>query len=545
MDAEPRCSAAELATLDLSRDSDFERALECLRAEGNARNISALPDILSAAVARSWPTTSMTRQREETRNETLTVAAHDAVHRILEGEDVHRIVAIDERLRSACLYCGSEWGKRWRQFEPSQVRHASRGPHVVEVLGLLSGHPNGHVRESAVRELAMHVPRGVPWLLWRTVDWVKPVRRVASRAVELALTDENAREFLFLLPLAHRLRGHTRVDQRALLDRMDAFLRAQPDEVLLDGLRHSDARVRRATLELVRAEQRVTLRLLDVALQDKELGVRLLAARLLARRTDSELESHRLRLCHDCSGKIRAVGLEALATAHPMVATEHLESGLDDPVRQVREVAEHHLARLGHSVDLAERYRRQLLSGAWRLGAVRGLGDRGDAADWEMLVDALDERSSIARAAIQSLCRLDRKASHETRLMMVDDPRPGVSKEAARSLRWEMSEVDREAVRGYLQSPRKHVQRNALMLAAGFSGWSPGLLLLPIQERALEGPVNLILRDWLRRRWRMSPPPTTELTRDLVRLANESRLLAENSRASLLKLLRFVGSQGS
>ncbi|MEM0963320.1 MAG: hypothetical protein AAGK21_12380, partial [Bacteroidota bacterium] len=85
----------------------------------------------------------------------------------------------------------SEWagyGHPWLDMTPKQMlRRAPAGAERVAYVGIASFHPNGHVREAAVRQLAQVGEDALLFLLPRLNDWVVEVRAVAEPAVAALL----------------------------------------------------------------------------------------------------------------------------------------------------------------------------------------------------------------------------------------------------------------------------------------------------------------------------------------------------------------------
>lgn len=82
--------------------------------------------------------------------------------------------------------------------------------------------------------------------------------------------------------------------------------------------------------------------------------------------------------------------------------------------------------------DLAAEYRARLAREAPSVAVAAGLGETGIPSHWEHLVPVLDVYARTACETLVALRRLDAASTRELRLMMVDDPRPSVSREAAR-----------------------------------------------------------------------------------------------------------------
>lgn len=520
------------------RPSALRRTEEIIAALGASRSVDVVPMLLPVLVVRAWPATSAPVDlRDRTR---LGDAAVRALEHIVASHSTRDAIGVDMRLRWISEWARlEEWGylQRWVHVEPEDVASleaASASP--TTLLGALSGHPSGYVRERAVARLIARGDRALRWLLVRALDWVQPVRDRALRAIEASLSDADVGpDLIEVLPLVQRLRGFTRVNALPVVQKIVDRLATEPDAVLDGGLMHPDRYVRRATLDLLAETGRLRSAHIEVALADHDVGVRVRAARSLE--ADRTPEGARLRamLSADPSARLRARGLELLAEADAAAALPFLWRAVDDEARGVRERARNLLAR--HApIDFRAHYLWQLEDHATR-GAVLGLGEVGGPEDWERLVPALDARPPIARAAIASLRRLNRSATRELRLMMVDDERPGVSADAARSLVTDVWATDEPVLGAYLRSPHLHVRRKACGLATQLPGWRPAVLLLSVDDEGARLAIEAALGRWLRRRWAQRARPSEAEAARLEALLTNTTMLDEPVRESALRLL--------
>jgi hypothetical protein len=388
----------------------------------------------------------------------------------------------------------------WYGFGPEHVAGVATEPDAFEQLAALSAHPNGHVRERVVVALATHGSRALPWLLLRTVDWVLVVRSVARTAVRALLVDAFIDAFVDALPIALRTREFSRAGA-SVMNEIAPFLARQPDLIWQGALAHTDAAVRRAAITLLAETGRATPNLLRIALTDRDLTVRVRAGRLVT--VAPEMASLRAMLLDDRDPSLCLHALRLALEVDPAPHRARLERALTHRVRAMRELARHHLGG-----TFAEFYRARLLEPSPAPAVIQGLAETGSADDWEHLVPALDMSSKRACAGLVAMASLNRKASRETRLMMVDDPRRRVSQVAAHTMLRDVWESDAPILSAYLTSPHLHVRVSAVQLACCLPGWAPPLLLLSVDDPALAPTVLLHLTRWLSKHHRQIRPPT-------------------------------------
>jgi hypothetical protein len=446
----------ELARVRVETTAELRHAELLMSELAASRSIDAIPVLLPFLVAPAWPPEAPSTL--EAHRLSLTAAATRALESILAHHGARATLSIDLRLRGrsgwgltdldldrgwATLTRGwPTWARfgapdHWRRWldvkahEVATLEATSASP--LTTLAMLAGHPSGHVREQAVLRLRAHGAPALRWLLVRALDWVAVVRAAAARSLAALTADSTlALELVTLLPLMERLRELSRVDARPLLAELIARLAREPHVVIERGLVHADREVRRATLELLDTLGGLRSEHLELALRDRDVGLRLRAARRITAEPSTEASRLRAMLVADRAGRIRARGLELVCEAEPDRARALLERTLADDSRAVRQRASY-LARESH-LDARAHYVALLDAGAITRGAVLGLGETGTPDDWERLVPALDASASVARAAIASMRALNASATRELRLVMVDDARPSVSQEAARGV---------------------------------------------------------------------------------------------------------------
>lgn len=422
----------------------------------------------------------------------------------------------------------------WAPARHDAARRLAETTSSVTVCGLLASHSSGFVREAVVKELTQRGVAALPWLLSRCVDWVAPVRiRAATAVLALLGTHASSAEAtaatVAALALASRLTNFSRSHSQGVTDAVRAHVLGLPDSVACEALADSSPDVRCAMFDLLHENQRLEEHHLRLALEHGPARQRLAVARLL----DAGPGVTSIALCRqallDGSGSVRALALAAWVAADAESALPILDRCVDDAHPGVRSVARWHLAKLSGPIDFAARYRSALASPTPALGAVAGLGEVGSPEDWEQLVPLLDASSGRARAAIRSLRSLNKPATRELRMMMVDDPRPGVSTEAARSVAWEVRGSDRGAVEALLASPHQHTRRHAIRLCALLEGWTPLILLLQVDDPALADAVRLRVIACLRI---TTARPATTLEREQLRtlLPKAARITRRNER---------------
>ncbi|GAA4029952.1 HEAT repeat domain-containing protein [Allokutzneria multivorans] len=290
---------------------------------------------------------------------------------------------------------------------------------------------DGYVRELALAELCtVDSPLAGPILALRAADWVPEIRERAQAICAERLTADPVAALADLGPVAFALEN--RFAGSWLVSAVDGAL--ADERVLLAAMGSPSRRVRRAAFQKGIADDRLDIATLnDAALHDQDQANRRLCAEAAARlaRLSGNVEAIRVLL----DSRSAAVRAEAIYTLGELDTAVDALCDRSSAVRLVAQVLVRRAER-----DPAEHYRR-LLPDPW---AVAGLGETGAAADAGILLRCLGEPRVRTRAeAARALRRLGHTDT-ETFVPLLDDPAPGVVKQAAIALQ------DKDLSEGFL-----------------------------------------------------------------------------------------------
>ncbi len=542
----------ELLLLDLGSRRSMDAALACVQVLARSSHPLDLACLVPLVFAESWSF----RSKPEALG-AVAAASADAVLAMLARLPPEACLAIDAAMRRpGYRLLGWKYFQEWAGFGPSEALAGleARGVLTTPLLGILSTHPSGYVRERAVRELDRLGPSSLRWLLVRTNDWVDPVRRLATEAALRSFVPERANEVVGCLPLLDRLRPQSRTDDEALraavlelFARDDAPLRERGLGSRRVAVRRSayrmaaacSGRARRTPYRTAPEGRGPDVALLARALRDRDLPIRVWAARLA--KTLGAPERARLApfLLETRTGAVRRVGYELASEADLPGVDDILLRGIDDASASSRHLCRFLLRERGHDEDFAARYRGAVARGHAAVGALRGLGELGRAEDWELFVPYVDEGGRRGRAAVAAMAKLDRAASHELRMFLVGSPEPGVSAEAARTLAGSIGAEDAGALEEHLEAAHPHVRRHAVRLAAYLPGWSAPIAMLSHDRAADRDTRDAALGCWLGRAWKRVGPASPIEHEKMRALLDEAELDA-SAREAIAKLLEFV-----
>ncbi|MFF0752274.1 hypothetical protein [Streptomyces sp. NPDC004267] len=403
-------------------------------------------------------------------------------------------LALDERIRS-----GTDHGiERPDPRRPAAPPGLPDGPAPAEaelVLALCDA--DGHLREAALAHAA-RLPAVLPLVAVRTTDWVPAVRARAWEVLSAALPAADERTLAATVPVILRLRDRKRGGMAAGM--LQELLRAAPPASLTALLRNPDRRTRRIALGL--AVERGLLspaELAHLAAHDEDVAVRSRAAdaALAAGVPDETLPL----LLGARSGAVRSAGVTALRGAGRAAEAEPY---LFDRSGLVRACARWVLRQDGR--DPLPLYRAACADPATVPDrAPLGLAECGDrktdaAVLWELTGH---DRAAVRACAVMGL-RVLEVADIARLLPLLDDPAPGVVREAARALlpwadRLPEAELLRRAGADRPAHVRKRVRR--LLDALGSTAYEETARQLVEDAEPVPGPVPVPrarVRRWFR-----------------------------------------------
>jgi HEAT repeat protein len=337
--------------------------------------------------------------------------------------------------------------RRWVEFDLSVRRDwlpADASPTARQTLANAACSGDGYLREAAIGRLAVsRDPEALPLLLIRCVDWVRPVREAARRAVVSKLDESSLRAVLPLIGVLRR---------REVDDWMTTLFRGSLPRLLDTALALADRESRRfahrEALGLLPRE-----RLLAIAVGDPDFVVRALCGNALLDRGE-----YVEKLLAAGAPKVRVRALT-------LVDRETVEAHLADRASAVRSMAQALVLKWGG--DPAVHYRAMPVS----FGVLAGLGETGTVDDAALLERHLaDDRPRIRRVAIRGLRRVAPESTAVAPLLT--DPSPAVTRQVVEFLRGKPDLVGAPELRELLDPAHPvHRRRAAASLLRDQDTW--------------------------------------------------------------------------
>jgi len=470
---------------------------------------------------------------------------------ILEPVSPARLPELDDACRSLGQYDLVDWSA-WRGLTPNDVRalESSLGREAAPVLGVASFHRSGYVREAAIMSLDRTESGGeLPYLIVRLNDWVTPVAEAARAAVVRRIGAPWVAEWVRCLALVSRMKATTRRGHDDVIERAFALLRDERHgDALREGFRSNDRVARRVAYMLARDSTAFSIaQVVELALRDRDPMIRLDAIREAMPRLD---DTSFLALLDTIDANpfmpVRRAGLHAAAERFPDRAVARAERALMDRNPAVRELARFQLTQRDAGRSFAVVYRDEIATPntAARLStALAGLGETGEPADARVIEPfALHARSSVRRAAVRALARLDPEASGAVFVRALSDSSPRVIHESRDALAANASLIDLDTVRRVVRdAPTLAGRIAALALGQSLGKWRSLALWLEASmspELELAEHARQLLRMWVIRANRSSvAPPARELVEIDATLARTRFSLDDSIRRELSEML--------
>lgn len=399
-------------------------------------------------------------------------AAAQCVHRLVTIVPIQQFPVLDESVRSVAWWYGKS---RWGQLRPNDIsRLPTSGECRASVLGLLSLHKNGYVRQVAIQKLDQ-VEDGseLPFLLLRLNDWVANVRSTSKCAIQRRLRSEYLTHFVRSIFLVVRLVDCSRDDHGDVVRWViNKLVGPEHEQLLKDLLQHDSPLVRRTCFQLARDVAGTHKEwLLEAGLHSSDLVVRLRAAQLV--RKNSEYHQFVPVMEQDQFMPVRREALLARLEQGADNSVPFLEAALMDRSESMRELARFHLRKIGRT-DVSEVYRRTLQDKRDLAIALAGLGETGQEQDVRLVTPYLDAtKVAIRVAAVRAFGRLGGESVCEDLLPFLSDEKAKITSAAKTGLGDNVQKLDAEQLwKSVGESPRPHVARAVLELLDRHGSWS-------------------------------------------------------------------------
>lgn len=353
--------------------------------------------------------------------------AAKALCSILEKVNFSQICQIDILMRQTT---STGWSIRWDNYRVENF--LLRKMTVDEKRAILifsSFHPNGYIREQAIRFLYSY-DLTLPYLILRQNDWVKQVRQAAFSSFTMRISTASNEELLRSLPFVEKLLRGARVSH---LECVSAFFEQlnhpSRQKVLAEGLASPEVPIRRACINALFSPEKPNSTILITHLKyECDPFLRRLIFQKLCM-LDVDMRTVSIRFLKDKHPINRKVALQYLYEREKDLAYSETLKIILDKNSFLRQFARSMLKEAEPDFDIEMFYIDNLTKHTQP--AILGLGETGKAADCEMIEPYLfNDCTAIVRAAMVSLMKLDAQRYRYTIVEMLMSEKEGIIKTA-------------------------------------------------------------------------------------------------------------------
>lgn len=380
------------------------------------------------------------------------------------------------------------------------------------IWALASFHENGYIRERALKNLIGFQENIVlPFLFLRLIDWVEPIRELASSELIKRLDIHNSIVISRQVPFWAKIKHSIKISKK-IFDILENYLKKDPivQEFLLKKFENSTKKIKRAFFPYL--VEGVTVEHSDFILRcfnDNDVKIKILALQLYRKYILTQSLAARFyeAMILNPFMPIRRESL-FLEIDWKLQKSELVwKKALMDPHSSIRELAQFHLREMGMSQEAPAIYRFKICEGNSSIKclqtAILGLGETGTSEDISIIVSFLNNPSTgIVHASMRSLYRLG--AEVELQLCIYDlleSSSRKISREASKILSKKSSwqELDK-LIEIFRKKSEVHIKRHIIYISDYFKKWEKIYFLLisleSYNENLIELTINKI-RKWV------------------------------------------------
>lgn len=467
----------------------------------------------------------------------LQVEISNAIHNIFTKYTVSKYAYLDSLCRERTSL---DWSFDWQNINLDDVLPTSlNDEQLTNVLGFLSFHPNGYLREMAINSLAKNYNSSeIPFLLIRINDWVPQIRIASLNAFDKILSSSDAKYLAAAIPLIKRLENCSRISHTDFVNRVLIKLAGDKSAILF-GLKCTDNETRRYCFKIaIDSKQFSNNELLAIIQKDKNGHVRSYGLKQLEELlSKDEIRTVIPQFFNDKFARVRIAALDLYCKYFLDNAGELLKVQLLSDFRSARETAQFYLKKLGFRV-IHDFYIEALPSCS--VGAILGLSEIGQKNDYKLILPFLtNARIKIVRASIRAISKLGGADATDELLKYLEDSRNGVSKEVTKHILAGNSCNLKEIENIYLKSDFQHVKENSLRILCSGSPWDSLPFIIESYSSINMGLKNVgteALKKWLERITHVYTKPTDKQKINIFKAIENNR---EKLDSNLIEKIEF------
>jgi hypothetical protein len=411
-------------------------------------------------------------------------------------------IMLDQLIRELYEYRFQGSFRIWALLKPESLQQTVvKQGYDVQLIGLISCHRNGYIREKGVQLLSL-IQSGeeLPYLILRLNDHIKAIRIMAIQELFKRITIENGHVVLENIYLLNHLKLYSREDFKSLYRKIDDVLN-NPEilVLLLEKLDSEDYYIRRVCIDYVLKQQNP--KILKKALYHRDFVIRQKTSEYIVNHlelNDSFVYYHSLK--RDSNMQVRRQAFYLLLKRPFEEILLEIKDFLLDTHKSIREIARFYVEKLKLPIDVLNLYITHVGNDTTCLAAISGIGDVGNWNQREIVKGfIIDQRLKVRLVALKTLSKIGDKEEKELFLKALQDPSRKVSKIATKALT-DFNCEERYLFSILLNDTQIHVRRNIITLMENLNkaGSIMALLKALNYEREMRDFIEPKIFTWLR-----------------------------------------------
>jgi hypothetical protein len=415
----------------------------------------------------------------------------------------------------------------------------------LQLLGIASLNSSGYVRENAVKEIArLKNPNGLKFILYRLSDWVLPVRKAATEALNSFLDTAYIDQLLKELSTIDWLLNVKRVDLTETHSHIIQFILNQDfSEEFYNKIIRLDDKIRLRYYKNFFNHRKPSKGQIENIVKDKNFLIRIEVLKHLTA-FDTIFQKKLIGgFLQDKSARIRVNALYATKPYKPGF-DKQISILSSDESASVRELSRHLLKT--KDVDFSEIYRKRIKKGELLSGSLIGLSEVGTIDDLPVFEQyIISKKNKIIIGCLTAINKFnpDKAKSHSLELLRHSVKR--VRNKAVEILAKGCDINTLQKVRQIYLADNVEVKKTILKLYNKIGGWNvigDFLIALTDENNNIQNIGWQLLDKWKVNATRLfTTPPSTEIERanNIYRSININKIKLTHSRANLLQELQF------
>lgn len=395
-----------------------------------------------------------------------------AVKNLIRLSGLKNLVSLELRFRT------SQWNynSQWQHLSPKRLVHLINGSKDdALILGLLSFHGNGYIREEAVRLLSQ-INSGceIPFLVLRINDWVPQISKLAEESVKKRITKRKMKMMTEIFWLISRLDDQERAQKTDIASEFKNLYYHDFDQIKKDLLTE-DFLTRREIIKNF-PDELISKELVKICLSDNDCLVRSHALSILERHLSlwPDLVNHMIRSPYQ-NVRSKAVYFSTGLDDAP----EKLKVLAFDKSNRIRESAVFYLNKI-QNFNAREEY----LSRIPEPFAIEALACHGNTKDIPLIVNLVSsERKKVRRAALTALGHISGDGHEEFFFTCLGSDSDDVVINAVKQLIKIKAAIDPDDLIRRIKTCRKQVLLSLLKLTQNMNKIRKILVLADVYSR--------------------------------------------------------------